>query len=121
MVKDAFVGVRCSSLKKICGFFKKHILEDGELIPRIRRNTTYDYRVELQYWLYPYNAAACELITRRNWNPPAEVVQRWVELCRPEGWSHRGISRLICLDPLDIQQGDLIMDMLGIYANTIGI
>ena len=46
MVTDAFVGVRCSFLKKICGFFKMHILEDGELIPRIRRNTTFDARVE---------------------------------------------------------------------------
>ena len=35
VVTDAFVGVCCSSLKKICGNFKKHVLEDGESIPRI--------------------------------------------------------------------------------------
>ena len=67
---DVFVGVCSSSLKKICGFFKRHILNDFESIPRVRRNTNYDARVELLYWLYPHNAAACHHITRRYWNPP---------------------------------------------------
>ena len=120
MVTDAFVGVCCSSLKKICGIFKRHILNDGESIPRVRRNTTYDARVEPLYWLYPHNAVACHLITRGYWNPYAEAVKRWVELCRPEGWAHRGFTRLICLDPIDIQQDDLTLDMLRIYTHTIG-
>ena len=30
LVKDAFLGECCTSLKKICGIVKKHILKDGE-------------------------------------------------------------------------------------------
>ena len=74
VVTDAFVGVCCSSLKKICGILKRKILNDGESVPRVRRNTTYDARVEPLYWLYPHNAVACQHITRRYWNPPAKVV-----------------------------------------------
>jgi hypothetical protein len=54
------------------------------------------------YRRYPYNAEACANIVRRAWNPPTEVMRRWIELCRPAGWSRSGLSRLICLDPLNI-------------------
>ena len=52
--------------------------------------------------------------------PPTEVVRRWVELCRPEGWAHRGYSRLICLDPLNIQERDMTMDIVRIYVDLLG-
>jgi hypothetical protein len=45
---------------------------------------------------------------------------RWVELCRPEGWSHREFSKLICLDAIDIQQHELKLDMLSVYVSTVG-
>ena len=74
IVADAFVGVCCSSLKKICDIIKKHCLEDNQSIPRVRRNTTYDGLVTPCYGSFPENAEACANLTRRSWNPPIEVV-----------------------------------------------
>jgi len=78
IVTDAFVGVCCTSLKKICDILKRHILEDNQSIAGARRNTTYDGLVTPCYSSYPENAEACANVTRRDWNPPIEVVSRWI-------------------------------------------
>ena len=78
IVTDAFVGVCCTSLKKICDILKRHILEDNQSIAGARRNTTYDGMVTPCYSSYPVNAEACANVTRRDWNPPIEVVNRWI-------------------------------------------
>ena len=96
-------GVCCTSLKKICGILKRHCLGGGEPAPRTSRNTEYDNLVMPCYRGFPFNTEACANITRRDWNPPLEVVRRWAELCFPEGWSHRGLTRLLCLAPQNFQ------------------
>ena len=67
------------------------------------------------YRSFPVNAGACANITRRDWNLLVEVVRRWVDLCRPSGGIYRRLTSLVCLDPLDILQLDLTLDMLRIY------
>ena len=102
VIADAFVGVCCTSLKKILNILKRKCLDDGVSEAGARRNHSYDCMVLPSYSRYPYNAEACANIVRRAWNPPTEVMRRWIELCRPAGWSRSGLSRLICLDPLNI-------------------
>ena len=72
------------------------------------------------YGNFPVNAEACENIIKRYWNPTAEVVRRWVELCSLAGWAQIGLSRLVCLKLLNIQQLDKKLDMLRVYVSTIG-
>ena len=110
----------CTSLKKILVILKRKCLDDGESEAGARRNHTYDGMVLPAYSRYPYNAEACANIVRRAWNPPTEVMRRWIELCRPAGWSHSGLSRLICLDPLNIQERELTLDMIIVYVSSMG-
>ena len=86
------------------------------------RNTAFDAAVTPFYRSFPHSAEAVEGITAKYYKPPAEVVKRWIELCRPQGWLHRGSARVICLDPLDIlpEANALTLDMLRIYVSTIG-
>ena len=50
IVADYFVGVCCTSLKKICGIIKKHILgADDDSEQGTGRNHTYDAMVEPAY------------------------------------------------------------------------
>ena len=121
LITDTFVGVCCSSLKKICGILKRHCLGVGEPVPRTSRNTEYDGQVAPCYSRFPFNAEACANITRRDWNPPIEVVRRWAELCFPEGWSHRGLTRLICLAPLNFQQYGGPLDALRVYTASVSL
>lgn len=83
-------------------------------MPRTKRNTDFDAMVRPCYRRFSMNAEACINITRSGWNPTIEVVRRWVELCIPEGWSYRGISRLICLDAINIQHQELALGMLRV-------
>ena len=78
VISDAFVGVCCTSLKKICDIIKRHCLADNQSIAGVRRNTIYDCLVTSCYSSYPANAEACANVTRRDWNPPIEVVDRWI-------------------------------------------
>ena len=64
-MSDAFVGVCCTSVKKICGILNKQILDDGESLEIVRSNTVYDARVQPLYILNPQNVRACANITRR--------------------------------------------------------
>ena len=52
------------------------------------RNTAYDAAVTPFYRSFPHSAEAVEGITAKYYKPPAEVVKRWIELCRPQGWLH---------------------------------
>ena len=83
IVTDAYLGVCCSSLKKICGIIKKHILGEEETTKSVGRNTTYDAKVTPNYRAYAHSAENVGWITAKYINPPAEVVKRWIELCRP--------------------------------------
>ena len=65
-------------MKKICGILKRHFLDDGVSEAGARRNHTFDGMVLPGYSRYPLNAEACANIVRRAWNPPTEVVRRWV-------------------------------------------
>ena len=121
VITDTFVGVCCSSLKKICGILKRHCLGGGEPAPRTSRNTEYDNLVMPCYRRFPSNTEACANITRRDWNPPLEVVRRWAELCFPEGWSHRGLTRLLCLAPLNFQQYGSPLEALRVYTASISL
>jgi hypothetical protein len=88
VVTDRFVGVCCSSLKKISQAHKRHCLEDGNSIPRTKSNKSYEAMVIPSYMSFPVNAEAWANITRKDWNPTAELVRIWVELCRLASLSH---------------------------------
>jgi hypothetical protein len=60
-------------LFKKCGFKKA-----DNFLKQTEWNTKYDGMVTPCYSSYPANAEACTNITRRDWNPPIEVVARWI-------------------------------------------
>jgi hypothetical protein len=75
--------------------------------------------VEPGYRHYPLNAEACANAASRHWNPSVDVVKRWLELCRPVAWARIRSLRLICLDPLNFTQGDMTLEMVRVYVDTI--
>ena len=95
-------------------------MDDGVSVATTRRNNTFDAMVEPCFRRYPINAEGCANITRSDWSPTTEVVKRWLELCKPERWAHIGVLRLICLEPLNIQQLEMTLDMMMFYVSTVG-
>ena len=94
----------CTSMKKVCEILKKHILRRKEEVAPRLRDHDFDGMVVSNYRAFPHNAEACERITSPTWNPPTQVVRKWVALCSPEIWSHAGLTRVISLVPLDLNQ-----------------
>ena len=52
---------------------------------------------------------------------PLEVVRRWAELCFPEGWSHRELTRLLCLAPFNFQQYGSPLEALRVHTASISL
>ena len=48
------------------------------------------------------------------------MVRRWIELCMPETWYHSDLTRVICLEPLDIHHGELTLMNMRTYVERIG-
>ncbi len=121
IVTEGYVGVCCTSLKKVCTIMKKHILKRPELCAPDTRDRDYDGMVVPSYRNFPHNAAACENITKPKWNPPTQLISRWLEMCRPEGWAHKGLTRVISLRPLDMDLDLRVsaLKMLQDYTGTI--
>ena len=70
IVTEGYVGVCCTSLKKLCAIMKKHILRSREAIAPLTRDPAFDGRVIPAYWEFPHNVTACTNITDAMWNPP---------------------------------------------------
>jgi hypothetical protein len=51
----------------------------------------------------------------------AEVVKRWVELCRYTGWTYIRPNKVVCFEQLDVLQLNLTLDMLRIYVKLVGL
>jgi hypothetical protein len=120
IITEGYVGVCCSSLKKLWGVLKKNILKRmADLPPPRTRDNDYDGMVVPRYRQFPFNAEACERITDAAWNPPTQVICRWLEMCRPEGWTHLNLTRVICLRPLDLNMGDSPLKMLKEFTLTV--
>ena len=50
IVTEGYVGVCCTSLKKLCAIMKKHILRSREAIAPLTRDPAFDGRVIPAYW-----------------------------------------------------------------------
>ena len=110
IVTKGYVGVCCTGMKKLCDVFKKHILRELKVLAPLglSRDTDYDGYVVPCFRLFPHNAEACEKIIDSHWNPPVEVVTKWVEMCIPETWTHTDLTRVIGLKPLELKPGDRV-------------
>ena len=97
IITDAYVGVCCTGMKKVCEGIKSKMLRPHDALGEGTRDTDYDGRVLPGYRQYPFNALGCERITDPAWNPPADLVRQWVAICRPTTWDHLSALRLICL------------------------
>ena len=120
IITEGYVGVCCSSLKKLCGVLKKYILKKkADLPPPRRRDNDYDGMVVPRYSQFHYNAEACERIIDAVWNPPTQLICRCLEMCRPKGWTHLNLTRVICLRPLDLNMGESPLKMLKDFTLTV--
>ena len=119
IITDAYVGVCCTGMKKVCEGIMSKLLRPHDALGEGTRDTDYDGRVLPQYRHYPHNAQGCERITDPAWNPPAELVRQWVAICRPATWDHLSASRVICLDPLDFDLDEQPADTLRTYVRSI--
>ena len=63
IITDAYVGVCCTGMKKVCEGIKSKILRPHDALGEGTRDTDYDGRVLPGYRHYPFNALGCERIT----------------------------------------------------------
>ena len=70
-VTDAYVGVCCNAMKKVCENIKRQILRPMDEVTPVR-DTRYDGAVLPRYGGYPHNAVACSRITDPTCNPPRD-------------------------------------------------
>ena len=59
IITDAFVGVCCKSMQKLCIDAKQSMLCDERGVKPVTRDTKYDGVVQPQYQRYPSNPLAC--------------------------------------------------------------
>ena len=115
VVTDAYVGVCCKSLKKLCQNVKSHMLENSN--SGTLRDATLDGWVHPQYDRYPDNGAVCANIVRPDWNPPVNVVEKWVSLCLAKMVQDPAHCRAVCLKTLRLDEGEEVMDQLQSYVD----
>ena len=76
LVTDAYVGVCCKSLQKLCAKVKMSMLKTQENTQV--RNTAFDGLVSSDYQNFVNNPVVCERIVDPQWDPPTLAVARWV-------------------------------------------
>ena len=76
LVTDAYVGVCCKSLQKLCAKVKTSMLRTQENTQV--KNKTFDGLVSSDYQNYVNNPVVCERIVDPKWDPPTLAVARWV-------------------------------------------
>ena len=101
IITDAYVGVCCNAMKKVCEILKSKILRPRNEVVPPGRDTHYDGAVHPLYGRYPHNAIACMRIVDPSCNPPAALIKRWIQICH-EASVERGGGRALCLEPIDL-------------------
>ena len=76
LVTDAYVGVCCKSLQKLCAKVKVSMLR--ERVNTQMRNTAFDGLVSSDYQRYVNSPDVCERIFDPKWDPTCKVIARWV-------------------------------------------
>ena len=76
LITDAYVGVCCKSLQKLCAKVKVSMLRTQENTHV--RNSAFDGLVSSDYQKYVNSPGVCERIVDPQWDPPTLVVARWV-------------------------------------------
>ena len=46
-------------------------------------------------------------------------MRKWVEMCMDQKWAYAKETETICLEPLDLREGDLIKNLID-YAQEVG-
>ena len=116
LITDAFVGVCCNPLKKLCQRVKRHLI-DSKASTKFK-DIAYDGWVRSQYHRFPYNDAICAKIVGPDWNPPVNVVERWVEICMSEMWRQTQGSKVVCLKTLCLETGPKALEQLKAYVDN---
>jgi hypothetical protein len=116
LITDAFVGVCCNPLKKLCQKVKRHLI-DSKASTKFK-DIAYDGWVRSEYHRFPFNDAICARIIRPDWNPPVNVVDRWVEICMTEMWKQTQGSKVVCLKTLCLEAGPKAFDQLKAYVDN---
>ena len=81
IITDAFVGVCCKLMQKLCTDIKIDMLRYNEEVARVKSETLYNGKVHPLYEGFPFNVKACTRMTSPLWNPPAAVLRRWIGIC----------------------------------------
>ena len=114
LVTDAYVGVCCKSLQKLCAKVKACMLRNTQM-----RDTTFDGLVSSNYSEYIDSPGVCERIADAQWDPPTNVVVRWIEICMEEAWKPANRLRAICLFPLRLDASSSVLEDLQAYLGGV--
>ena len=117
LITDAFVGVCCKSLQKLCIKVKKSMLRSQR--DTQMRDTTFDGLVSSNYSEYIDSPGVCERIADAQWDPPTNVVVRWIEICMEEAWKPANRLRAICLFPLRLDASSSVLEDLQVYLGGV--
>ena len=67
--------------------------------------------------------SVCKRIIEEDWEPPTNVIARWVEICMEEAWKPSTRLSAICLSPLHLANRESVLEdlqryIVGIQANV---
>jgi hypothetical protein len=69
--------------------------------------------------MYVDSPRVCKFIIEEEWEPPTNVIARWVEMCMEEVWKTTNRLRAICLDPLHLANRESVLEDLQAYIGKI--
>ena len=118
LVTDAYVGVCCKAMKKVCENIKRQILRPVNGVNPPVRDTRFDGAVLPRYGGYPHNAVACSRITDLTCNPPATLITQWMRICL-EASVERGDCRVIGMAPINLDIDAKFMNLIAAMTSSV--
>ena len=114
LVVDGYVGVCCKSFKKFCTTTKRKLLrEKRDQDPEYYRN-----RIQPRIGQFPCNREAAIGMGDQRFDPSAEQVGSWVNICMQSLGTLRGVAGVVCLPPLHFGAADKVSETLTRYLDN---
>ena len=111
LVADGYVGVCCKSFKKFCINTKRKLLRKV----RDQDPAYYRGRVQPRVGQYPHNREAVSGMRDQRFDPSAEQMRGWIDICMQSLGSLRGVAGVVCLPPLLVRTADKLDEALSRY------
>lgn len=92
---------------------------DDEKLGQQARDTRYYGKVQSIHEKFPANTWECVRISESLWKPPLGAMKKWVEICMTQMLGYAKETETMCMEPLDLREGDLIGNQVSFSREAI--